>query len=154
MEVIFMKFRAVIQLTGKATTGIPVPDEIVTSLGSSKRPPVRVKIGDYTYRSTVATMGGQFLISLSAENRKGAGVKAGDEVDVELELDTTLREVTVPDDFSDALNRDNVAKTFFEGLSYSNKQRFILPIESAKKTETRQNRIDKAISMLREGHIQ
>jgi hypothetical protein len=146
-----VRFHSVIQLGGKTATGIPVPEEVVTSLGSSKRPPVRVTINGHTYRSTLASRGGQFMISRSAENRASAGVAAGDEVEVDIELDTEPREVTVPPDLAEALERDVVAKRYFEGLSYSQKQRHVLPIEQAKTAETRQRRIDKALSMLREG---
>lgn len=149
-----MKFRAIIQLGGKTATGIQVPEEVVEKLGSSKKPPVKVMIGAYTYRSTVATMGGKFMLPLSAENRDGAGVSAGDEVDVMIELDTEPREVTVPADFSEALDQTVKARRFFDGLSYSNKRRFVLNIEGAKQAETRQRRIDKAISLLSEGRVQ
>ena len=93
-----MKFHSVVQLGGKTATGIPVPEEVVTSLGSSKRPPVRVTINGHTYRSTLASRGGQFMLPISAENRASAGVAAGDEVEVDIELDTAPREVTVPPD--------------------------------------------------------
>jgi hypothetical protein len=149
-----VKFRAIIQLGGKTATGFQVPEEVVAGLGSSKKPPVRVTIGDYTYRSTVATMGGQFMIPISAEHRIGAGVTAGDEVEVDIVLDTTPREMTVPSDFADALERDIDARQFFDGLSYSNKRRFVITIEDAKTAETRQRRIEKAISLLRDGRIQ
>jgi hypothetical protein len=85
-----------VQLNGKTATGIEVPAEVVAGLGPGQRPPVRVTIGDYSYRTTVARMGGRFLVSLSAENRAAAGVAAGDEVDVDLELDDAPREVEVP----------------------------------------------------------
>ena len=91
------------------------------------------------------------MLPISAENRASSGVAAGDEVEVDIELDTAPREVTVPPDLAEALERDVVAKRYFEGLSYSQKQRHVLPIEQAKKAETRQRRIDKALSMLREG---
>lgn len=146
-----MKFHSVVQLGGKTATGIPVPEEVVTSLGSSKRPPVRVTINGHTYRSTLASRGGQFMLPISAENRASAGVAAGDEVEVDIELDTAPREVTVPPDLAEALEREVDAKRYFEGLSYSQKQRHVLPIEQAKTAETRQRRIDKALSMLREG---
>jgi len=149
-----MKFRAIVQLSGKTATGIVVPDEVVQSLGTGKKPPVKVTIGAYTYRSTVASMGGKFMLPLSAENRAGAGVAAGDEVDVELELDTEPREVTVPDDFAAALDSDAEAKRFFEGLSYSNKRRLLISIEEAKSAETRQKRIVKTVGMLSEGRSQ
>ena len=146
-----MQFRATIQLGGKTATYLQVPAEVVAALGSSKRPAVRVTINGYTYRSTVATMGGEFMLPVSAEVRERAGVVAGDEVEVEIELDTEPRELTVPPDFADALDRDADARQFFDGLSYSKKQRFVLPIEEAKTAETRQRRIAKAVSMLREG---
>ncbi|SEC22660.1 YdeI/OmpD-associated family protein [Paenibacillus sp. GP183] len=146
-----MRFRAIILLSGKSATGIQVPDEVVASLGTSKKPPVRVTIGGHTYRSTVASMGGKYMIPVSAEHRMSAGVAAGDELDVDIELDTEPREVIIPPDFSNVLDRDADAKRFFDGLSYSNKLRFVLSIEEAKTAETRQRRIDKALSMLREG---
>jgi hypothetical protein len=148
-----MKFRAVILLSGKTATGIRVPEEVVAGLGSSKRPPIRVTIGGYTYRSTIAPMGGHFMIPISAEHRTGAGVAAGDEVEVNIELDTDSREVVVPADFSDALERHTEAKRFFNGLSYSNKRRIVIPIEEAKTADTRQRRIEKALNMLIEGRI-
>lgn len=147
------KFRTVLQLEGKTATGIQVPEEIVQALGKTKKPPVRVTIGGHTYRSTVAAYGDVYMIPVAAEHRQAAGVKAGDEVEVTLELDTAPREVTVPPDFALALDQDAGAKQFFEGLSYSNKRRFVLNIEDAKTPETRQRRIDKAISNLREGKL-
>jgi bifunctional DNA-binding transcriptional regulator/antitoxin component of YhaV-PrlF toxin-antitoxin module len=148
-----MRFRAVIQLGGKTATGIAVPAEVVESLGSSKRPAVSVTINGYTYRSTIAPLGGQFMIPVSAEVRENAGVAAGDEVEVDVELDTAPREITVPPDFAEALAGDTEARQFFDELSYSNKRRFVLSIEEAKTAETRQRRIEKAISMLREGRV-
>lgn len=148
-----MKFRATIQLNGKAATGIRVPDEVVAGLGSGKRPAVRVTINGYTYRSTVAPMGGVSMLPVSAEVREGAGVAAGDEVEVDVEVDAAPREVSVPPDFAEALDGDAEAKRFYDGLSYSNKRRFVLPIEEAKTPETRQRRIEKAISTLHEGKI-
>jgi hypothetical protein len=146
-----MRFHAVILQSGKTATGIRVPPEVVAGLGSSKRPAVSVTIKGYTYRSTVATMGGEFMLPVSAEVRERAGVEGGDEVDVDLELDEAPREVTLPPDFADALNSDPDAKRFFDGLSYSNQRRYVQSIEEAKSAETRQRRISKAIAALREG---
>lgn len=148
-----MKFRATIQLNGKTATGIRVPEEVVAGLGSGKRPAVRVTINGYTYRSTVAPMGGVSMLPVSAEVRESAGVAAGDEVEVDVEVDEAPREVSVPPDFAEALDGDAEAKRFFDGLSYSNKRRFVLPIEDAKTPETRQRRIEKAVSTLHEGKI-
>jgi hypothetical protein len=144
-----MRFRTTIELGGKTATGFRVPPEVVASLGRGRRPPVRVTIGGHAYRSTVAAYGDAFLLPLSAENRVAAGVAAGDEVDVDVELDTEPREVTVPPDFADALDRDEDARRSFDGLSYSNKRRLVLSIEDARTAETRQRRIARAIDTLR-----
>lgn len=146
-----MKFRTVIELARKTATGIEVPADVVAAFGTSKKPAVHVTINGYTYRSTVASMGGRFMLPLSEENRNGAGVAAGDEVEVELQLDTELRTVEIPEDFAAALAQDEAAKQAFDKLSYSNQRRHILSIEDAKTPETRQRRIDKALTTLREG---
>jgi len=144
-----MRFRTTVELGGKTATGMRVPDDVIEGLGSHKRPPVRVTINGYTYRSTVAVMGGEFMLPLSAENRAGAGVAAGDEVDVGLELDNQPRVVSVPADFAAALDGDAAARLRFDALSYSNKSRHVIAIEQAKTPETRARRIEKAISTLR-----
>src|SRR5438309_2367144 len=84
-----MRFRTTILTAGKTATGIEVPSEVVDALGASKRPPVRVTINGYTYRNTIAVMGGKYMVGVSAEHRAGAGVGGGDEVDVEIELTTS-----------------------------------------------------------------
>jgi hypothetical protein len=146
-----MKFRAVIRLSGKTATGFQVPPEVVADLGTGKRPPVQVTINGHTYRSTVAPMGGVYMLPISAENRELAGVSAGDEVEVKIELDTQPRAVQVPSDFQAALDHDAVAQRFFDGLSYSNKQQLVLSIEGAKTAETRRRRITKAVGALHTG---
>jgi hypothetical protein len=99
-----------------------VPADVVEALGSQRQPLVRVTIGDYTYRSKVAVRGGAFKLPISAENREGAGVAAGDEIEVMLELDTEPREVALPDDFARALDAHPDARRFFQRLSNSQKQ--------------------------------
>jgi hypothetical protein len=146
-----MRFRVTLLSNGKTATGIQVPDEVVTGLGSSRRPKVRVTINGHSYRSSVASMDGRFMLGVSAENREAAGVRAGDVLDVDIELDAEPREVTVPADLAKALRGDAAAKRFFDGLSYSKRQRHVLSVEGAKTPETRQRRIDKAIEMLRSG---
>jgi hypothetical protein len=146
-----MKFRAVIQLSGKTATGIEVPPEVITGLGQGKRPPVRVTMGGHTYRSTVGVMGGKPMLPVSADNRAAARVAAGDEVEVEVELDTSPREVTLPPEFAAALAADETAHRAFQKLSYSQQQRYVLGITSAKTTETRERRIAGALGELRRG---
>ena len=146
-------FRTTLNLEGKTATGIQVPADIVAALGPSKRPPVLVTINGYTYRSSIAPYNGVYMIPVAAEHREKAGIQAGEEVEVGLVLDNEPRVVEVPTDFAEALERDAQAKQFFDKLSYSNKRRFVLPIEEAKSEETRARRIEKAVSNLREGKI-
>jgi hypothetical protein len=149
-----MKFQTKLILGGKTATGMVVPDKIVEALGSGKKPAVTVTINGYSYRSTVAVMGGKFMLPVAAEVRVGAGIAAGDQLDVNVELDTVPREVVVPEDFAKALTGDAKAKKFFDGLSYSNKRGFVMSIEGAKAAETRQRRIDRAVVSLSEGKVQ
>ena len=146
-----VRFKTTIVGGGGNTTGIEGPDEIVEALGAGKRPAVHVRVNEFAYRNTIARMGGVYMISLSAERRAAAGVAAGDEVDVELELDTAPREVVVPPDFAAALDADAEARRFFDSLSYSNQSRHVLSVEGAKTEETRQRRIEKAVEALRAG---
>jgi hypothetical protein len=146
-----MIFRTTVELGGKTATGFEVPAEVVAELGSGRRPAVHVTINGHTYRSTVASMGGRFLVPLSAENRVGAGVAAGDEIEVGLELDTEPRQVSVPPDLAEALGRAPEAKKFFESLSYSRQRRYVLQVEGAKKAETRQRRVADTITRLTNG---
>ena len=146
-----MRFRTTLLQNGKTAVGFEVPDEVVTALGAGRRPPVLVTLNGYTYRNTVAVMGGTSMIGVSAEHRAAAGVAGGDVVDVDLELDTAPREVTVPADLAAALDADPAARATFDKLSYSNKSWHTLQIDGAKSAETRQRRIEKSIAALREG---
>lgn len=146
-----MRFRTTILTTGKTAAGIRVPDDVLAALGTSRKPAVRVTINGFTYRSTVATVNGAPMVGVSAENRAAAGVAGGEAVDVDIELDTEPREVTIPSDFGAALDRDPAARRFFEGLSYSDKRFHTLQIEGAKTDETRQRRIEKSVGLLRAG---
>jgi hypothetical protein len=147
-----MRFRAVLELAGKTATGFEVPPEVVEGLGSGKRPAVLVTINGYGYRNTVATMGGRYMVGVSAEHRAGAGVSAGDDLDIDIELDTAPREVIVPADLAAALRRHPDARRTFDGLSYSNKRAHVLSIEDARTDATRQRRVAKAIDTLLAGH--
>lgn len=146
-----MRIRTTIVQGTKNTTGIEVPPEVVEALGAGKRPPVTVTLNGYTYRSSIASMGGKFMISLSAENRGKAGVAGGDELDVDIELDTAPREVEVPQDFAAALEAEPAARETFDKLSYSNKSWHVLQVQGAKTDETRQRRIAKSVATLAAG---
>jgi hypothetical protein len=149
------RFRATLRLHGRTATGITVPAAVVEALGAGRRPPVRVTLhapdGPYTYRSTVAPMGGELLLPVSAERRTAAGLAAGDEVDVEVEHDTEPRVVEVPEDLAAALDADAVARRFFDALPVSHQRAYTTWIESAKKPDTRARRVDEATAALHAG---
>jgi hypothetical protein len=143
-----MRFRGTLDLHGKTATGISVPSSIISALGGGKRPPVVVTIGGHTFRTTIAPMGGQYLLGVNAENRTAAGATAGDELDVEIALDTAPRSVTVPDDLTSALR---AADLTLDGLSYTHRKEWVRWIEEAKKPETRAARVVKTVEALRSG---
>jgi hypothetical protein len=143
-----MKFRTKILQAGKTATGVEIPPKIVEALGAGKRPPVRVTINGYTYRSTVAVMGGKYMVGVSAEVREAASVAGGETVNVDIALDTAPREVKVPPELRKAFTSNPAAKRVFDDLSNSKKQLYTLPIEKAKTDETRQRNVAKAIAAL------
>lgn len=146
-----MNFRGTLKLQGKTATAFVVTPEIVEGLGSNKRPPVVVTINGHTYRTSIGSRSGEYLLPVSGELRKKIGIEAGDEMDVQVELDTAPREIAVPSDLAAALKDEPAAKRFFEGLTYSQQSWFVIWIEGAKKAETRQRRVDESVDLLREG---
>ena len=145
-----MRFITTVELGGKTATGFEVPDEVVDALARGKRPPVTVTVRGHTYRSTIAVMGGRYLLPLSAENRSAAGVAAGEQVEVDVELDTEPRVLDVPDDLTAAIATDGEAQVFWDSLSYSRRQRIVLSVNGTKSAETRARRIAKSVTDLRD----
>lgn len=143
-------FDTTVTATGN-NTGIVVPDNLIDDLGAGSRPAVVVNVNGYEYRNTVGVMGGKHMISISAAVRKETGLKGGDPIHVTLTLADTPREVDVPADFAAALSADPAAGAFFATLSNSLQRYHVDNISEAKTAETRQRRVEKAISLFREG---
>jgi len=144
-----VKFRTLVE-PPEPMRGLEVPRELVEALGGGARPPVTITINGHCWRSRVAIMRGRHLLGLSNANRKAAGVAIGDEVEVELELDTEPRVVVEPEDFARALDDDPAARASFDRLTDSRKRELLRAIEAAKQPETRRRRIEKAIAALRD----
>lgn len=142
-----MKFSTVMFQDGN-NTGIEVPADVVEALGAGKRPAVVIDVNGYRYRSTIAPMGGKFLIPFSAERRRESGIGGGDAIDVELAVDTEPRTVTVPDDLQAALAGSADASAAWQRLSYSRQKAHVTSVEGAKAAETRVRRIAKVIADL------
>ena len=132
---------------GMNATGIEVPPEVIEALGAGRRPKVVVTIGALTYRSTAAVMGGRFMVGVTAEHRAKTGLKAGDAIEVTIELDTAPREVEVPADLLTAVDAAGVREAW-EKLAYSHRKEHVRSIEEAKSPETRLRRIEKAVAMV------
>jgi hypothetical protein len=143
-----MKFCAELQQDGKTATGITVPADVLDTLGGGRRPAVAVTINGHTYRSTIGSMGGVAKIPVSSAVRAAAGVTAGDMLDIEVVLDDTPREVSVPDDLATALTGNAEAREFFAQLSYSRQHAYVSWIEQAKKPDTRASRVTQTVALL------
>ena len=152
-HIVAARFRTTVRLEGKTATMFEVPLDVKALFGR-KRPPVRVTINDHTYRSTIAVYDDRNYLPLNKHNRAAAGVEAGDEVEVTLELDDEPREVDVPQDFANALQQRPEAMRAFTGMSYSHQREYVEHILEAKRSETRLRRIERSIEKLCEGRTQ
>jgi uncharacterized protein YdeI (YjbR/CyaY-like superfamily) len=147
-----MKFRTTIkQAEGSSATGIEIPDEVMAALDAGKKPPVRLTVNGYAYRSTVATVDGRSMVGFSADHRAASGLNGGDAVEVDIEVDTEPRTVELPNDFRLALEADPQALETFNKLSNSNKGFHVSNVTGTKNPETRQRRIEKSVAALHEG---
>lgn len=141
-------FHTTILSSGGTTAGIKIPPEIVERLGGGKKPAVKVTMNGKTYRSTVAVMGGDYMVGVSAENRALTGTQAGDEVDVTLELDTEPRVYELPEDLAAALAAKPGATEAFHASAPSKRKEFVRQVNDAKTPETRERRIAKIVDQL------
>jgi Bacteriocin-protection, YdeI or OmpD-Associated/Domain of unknown function (DUF1905) len=146
-----IQFTALLQPRGPAAA-VVLDDAQVAAVGEgARRFPVVATVNGYTWRTSVARMGGEFLLGLSKEVRQGAGVEAGDEVEVAIELDTAPREVEVPEALAAALAADPQAKASFDRLAFSHRKEYARWVGEAKQEETRQRRVQQALEMIRAG---
>ncbi len=144
-----MRFRALVE-PPEPMKGLEVPKDVIESIGGGQRPPVTIAINGHSWRSRIAIMRGRYLIGLSRANRQAAGVATGDEIDVDVELDTEPRVVTEPVDLARALDADPGARAAYDRLPQGRRREYVRTIESAKRTDTRQRRVDKVLEALRD----
>jgi len=130
--------------TVKNTAGIVVPPEIVAALGQSKRPAVKVTLNGNTYRSTIARMSGKFMIGISAEHRKAAGIEGIEELEITLEADLEPRVTPIPADLQKALVSAGAVEGFEKAAPFRRKE-FVRQVQEAKTPETRERRIAKVV---------
>jgi len=145
-----VKFQTTLHQTGN-NTGIEVPPELVEELGGGKRAAVKVTVNGYAYPSTIASMGGRFLIPFSSDKRAATGLAGGDPIEVELELDTAPRIIEPTPDLAEALAANPAAAAAWERLAPSHRKAHVSAIEGAKAAETRARRVAAAIEKLAAG---
>jgi hypothetical protein len=133
--------------TAKNVTGIVIPTEVLTALGPKKNPPVKVTLNGYTYQSTVATRGEQFMVPLSAENRHAAALQGDETLPVCIELDTEPRAARIPEDLELRLRSADLMDAF-QRCSFTRQKEYVRQVESAKTDETRRRRIGKIVDEL------
>jgi Bacteriocin-protection, YdeI or OmpD-Associated/Domain of unknown function (DUF1905) len=134
---------------GGNNAGFIVPEEVVLGFGRGRRVPITVQIGDYGYRTTIVSMGGRFLFGVNAAQRAATGLRAGDVVEVTIEVDDAPREVEVPPALQAALDADPAARSAWDRLSYTNRKEHARAITEAKAAETRERRLAKTLEALR-----
>ena len=113
------------------------------------RPPVVITLNGHTWQSRVAIMRGRYLLGLSHANRTAAGVSTGDEVEVQVELDVEPRVVAEPEDFARTLDADPGARAAYDRLAFTHKREHVRAIESAKRADTRERRVQQVMETLR-----
>jgi uncharacterized protein YdeI (YjbR/CyaY-like superfamily) len=145
-----MKFMARIVPSGNAT-GVEVPDHVMQALGPQGRPPISITINGHTWRSRVAAMRGQRLIGISAAHRTAAGIREGDVIEIDVELDEAPRTVVEPADLAEVLNGCPEARASFDRLPFGLRQKHVAAIEDAKSTAVRERRISKLVTALKSG---
>lgn len=146
-----LRFKAQLQTRGPAAAVVLDDDQVATVGEGAKRFPVVATVNGYTWRTSVTRMGGEFLLGLNRAVREGAGVEAGDQVEVSLELDSEPREVEVPDALGAALEADSVAQASFRSMSFTHRKEYCRWVAEAKRDETRKRRVDQAVEMIRNG---
>lgn len=126
-----------------------VPPEVVADFGKKGQVKVKVVIDGYAYRTSIAPYGGTHYLGVRKEIRQAIGKLDGGPVHVSIEVDSDPRVVEVPEDFAEVMEIN--VRAAFDKLSYTHQKEYVAWIVEAKKAETRQRRIEKAVEMIAEG---
>src|SRR5687768_1966030 len=127
-------------------TGITIPFDVEKVFGA-KRVPVKATVNGAVYRGSIVRMGGKYMLGIPKVFREEAGISAGDNIVITLELDAVPREVKLPSDLAKAIKKAGLSSTW-DKLSYTHRKEHVRAVEEAKRPETRIKRIEKAVEML------
>jgi len=145
-----MRFNAELQSANEARRWVLVPESVASSF-SSKRPPVRATVNGVEFRSRLSVYGGKSYLGFTAAVRKAAGISLGDVLYISLEVDDEPREVEMPSALTLALEANPDAAASFSRLAFTHRKEYATWIAEAKRDETRERRVAKAIEMLTAG---
>jgi hypothetical protein len=146
-----IRIRATLEPRGPAAAVLLTDEQVERIAPGAKTPPVRVTVNGHTFTGRIGRMGGESLLGFNRAVREAAGVEAGQELELEIVLDSAPREVDVPAELTAALAGDATAREAFDGLSYSHRKEFARWVGDAKRVETRERRASETIRMLHEG---
>lgn len=146
-----IRFRAQLQARGPAAAVVLDDAQLAVVGEGAKRFPVVATINGYTWRTSVARMGGESLLGLNRQVREAAGVGANDEVEVTIALDLAPREVEVPEALAAVLATDRQAAASFDAMAFTHRKEYARWIAEAKQEDTRQRRAQQALDMIRAG---
>ncbi|GFZ33053.1 hypothetical protein CSC2_35790 [Clostridium zeae] len=145
------EFKAIITQVENKDAGFVEPPFDVQEVFGSKRVKVKATFDGVEYRGSIVNMGGCYMLGLTKEIRNKIGKSFGDEIFVTVEKDEEERVVEIPEDFLAAINGSEAAVATFKSLSYTGKKEYVTWITSAKREETRLDRINKSVALLSEG---
>jgi bifunctional DNA-binding transcriptional regulator/antitoxin component of YhaV-PrlF toxin-antitoxin module len=134
-----------------AVAAIAAPVDVREFFGTRARVPIRGTINGYPFRSSLSPYGGRHLMPVNKELRAGAGVDAGDVVEVVMERDEEERTVEAPPLLKKALAKSKTAQANWEKLSFTHKKEMARAIAGAKQEETRVRRLGKIMEILKSG---
>ena len=143
-----MRISTTLEPTGGNNTAFVLDDDQVAQLGGGGRPKVAVSVNGTTFATSVARMGGRWLLGVNAARRAAAGLTAGDVCEIEVVLDETPRTVEVPEDLAAALAADPGRAEAWAGWSFTRQNQAATSLTSAKKPETRAARLTKVLDAL------
>lgn len=150
-----VRFRTRVEIPEGQTTATMFDVSVdLRAIFGRARPPLVVTVNDHSYRSTPGIYGGRAYLPLNRANREAAGVRAGDEIEVVLALDTEPRTVEIPADLAAALAADPAAQERFEAMSYSHRREYVEWVCEAKRPETRARRIAVCVERVYAGRPQ
>jgi hypothetical protein len=145
------KFKATIQSGIGGGAGVIFPYNVEREFGTRARVPVCATLEGVPYRGSLVKCGPQaHMLGVLKGIREQIGKGPGDAIEVVLWKDEAERTVEVPAEFEKRMNKEGLLPVF-EKLSYTHRKEYCRWISEAKKEETRQIRLGKAVEMLKKG---